>query len=375
MSARCGRWTPPSWRWSARPSRATSAACRSSGPAGAAADVRRRAGPARGAPAAHRLGAAGRGRRPVRPRPSVVGTGRGLRPRVPPPPAPASRHRATPPRWAASSPACTPSRSTARDRCGSCGSSTGLPDGRVALYAKIHMAAIDGVTGAEVMTALLDPDRGRAAPRPTAAAESSDRTSSGGVFDGPVDQLRQVARFPGRLASRARHGIGEQLAGIRRHARRDRPPHARARSDRPVPAPPGRTARSSTSPIGGPGAACVVERGRSPPHRRVAITRLPLDRIIADQAGGRHDGERRRRRRVRRGAARLAGRPRRAAVVADRGDGADARRRRRRTTTPTSPASSSPLPTNVADAGRAPGAAPATRSPPPRSATVPCRPR
>ena len=29
----CGRWTPRSWRWSARPSRATSAACRSSGPA------------------------------------------------------------------------------------------------------------------------------------------------------------------------------------------------------------------------------------------------------------------------------------------------------------------------------------------------------
>ena len=34
----------------------------------------------------------------------------------------------------------------------------GLPDDRVALYAKIHMAAIDDVTGAEVMTALLDPD-------------------------------------------------------------------------------------------------------------------------------------------------------------------------------------------------------------------------
>ena len=45
----------------------------------------------------------------------------------------------------------------------------GLADGRVALYAKIHVAALDEVTGAEVMTALLDPDP-TGAPRPAATA-------------------------------------------------------------------------------------------------------------------------------------------------------------------------------------------------------------
>ena len=89
----------------------------------------------------------------------------------------------------------------------------GLRDDRVALYAKIHMAAIDGVTGAEVMTALLDPDAaGKRHVQPQPPIERPNLV--GRVFDGPVDQLRQVARFPGRVASRARHGIEEQLAGF-----------------------------------------------------------------------------------------------------------------------------------------------------------------
>jgi len=89
----------------------------------------------------------------------------------------------------------------------------GLRDDRVALYAKIHMAAIDGVTGAEVMTALLDPDpSGQRHVQPQPPIERPNLV--GRVLDGPVDQLRQVARFPGRVASRARHGIEEQLAGF-----------------------------------------------------------------------------------------------------------------------------------------------------------------
>ena len=113
----------------ARPSRATSAACRSSGPAthgpltyDVVRDLLDRA------PAADRLGPAGRGRGAARPRPTVVGTEPALRPRVPPPP-----HRRRRPAAAMTAlgrphrPHPRPSRSTARGRCGSCGSSTACP--------------------------------------------------------------------------------------------------------------------------------------------------------------------------------------------------------------------------------------------------------
>ena len=86
----------------------------------------------------------------------------------------------------------------------------GLRDDRVALYAKVHMAAIDDVTGAEVMTALLDPDPddGPAIPRrepvETAAGEPTDRSRWRPGSPAPLpDQLRRAAGFPGRLASRA----------------------------------------------------------------------------------------------------------------------------------------------------------------------------
>jgi WS/DGAT/MGAT family acyltransferase len=154
----------------------------------------------------------------------------------------------------------------------------GLQDGRVALYAKIHMAAIDGVTGAEVMTALLDPDRaGQRHVQPGPAIERPNLV--GRVLDGPVDQLRQVARFPGRVASRARRGFEEQLAGlgdtlvetVQRTPGLD--PIARLLPRRPDGDEP------STRP--GPRAPRVSWNAPITPHRRVAITRLPLDRIIA----------------------------------------------------------------------------------------------
>ena len=154
----------------------------------------------------------------------------------------------------------------------------GLPDGRVALYAKIHMAAIDDVTGAEVMTALLDPDPAmdrHVQPRPPIPAPSL----AGRVFGASVDQFRHAAGFPGRLATRAVNGLGSQLAGIgetivetiQRTPGLD--PIARLLPD------------LADDEV-------VQERsaGRAPrlswnapvtPHRRVAMTRLPLDRIVA----------------------------------------------------------------------------------------------
>ena len=80
----------------------------------------------------------------------------------------------------------------------------------MALYAKVHVAAIDDTTGAELMTSLLDSDG--AAGRAVAVAEPDDVGSAAdpGPLDvlarlvGPLpDQLRWAAGFPGRLAERS----------------------------------------------------------------------------------------------------------------------------------------------------------------------------
>ncbi len=101
----------------------------------------------------------------------------------------------------------------------------GLPDGRVALYAKIHMAAIDDVTGAEVMTALLDADPLAVVHvQPEARHHERDDQLQRwlGAAAGPVapgDPLPPPARRPGderRRQPARRH---------RRHHRRDDPPH------------------------------------------------------------------------------------------------------------------------------------------------------
>lgn len=92
-----------------------------------------------------------------------------------------------------------------------------LPEGRVALCAKMHVAALDAVTGTEVLTALLDttkrPDRrDRDAPVP------ADRDDTGAIarwLGSLPDQARWAAGFPGRVAARAWQNIGEQLPTVR----------------------------------------------------------------------------------------------------------------------------------------------------------------
>jgi diacylglycerol O-acyltransferase / wax synthase len=152
----------------------------------------------------------------------------------------------------------------------------GLRDDRVALYAKIHMAAVDGVTGAEVMTALLDPDRaGKRHVQPHPPIERPHAV--GRVLD--VDQLRQVARFPGRMASRARHSIEEQLAsfGDTLVETVQRTPGLGPLA-RLIPRP---ANGDDASLRAGPRAPRVSWNAPVTPHRRVAITRLPLERILA----------------------------------------------------------------------------------------------
>ena len=157
----------------------------------------------------------------------------------------------------------------------------GLADGRVALYAKIHMAAIDDVTGAEVMTALLDPDPTGDAPRAaaTAGGPTPERRRAAVRRRRPTSSA-SAAGFPGRLANRAASDLGGQLAGlgetivetVQRTPGLDR--------DRPAAAGTRPTARSSTRAR--PGRAPRVSwNAPVTAHRRFAMTRLPLDRVIA----------------------------------------------------------------------------------------------
>ena len=153
----------------------------------------------------------------------------------------------------------------------------GLADGRVALYAKIHVAAIDDVTGAEVMTALLDPD-GEGIPRAPLPAPEPDGGALGSLA-GTVDQLRHAVRFPGRLARRSLHELGGQLAGfgdtlvetVQRTPGLD--PIARL-----LPAPSDGEVVDMRPSARAPR---VSWNERVTPHRRVAMTRLPLDRVLA----------------------------------------------------------------------------------------------
>lgn len=90
----------------------------------------------------------------------------------------------------------------------------GLPDGRVALYAKIHMAALDDVTGAEVMTALLDADPEAIVHVQPHSPDDDERDDPLQRFLGALpDQWRQATRFPRRLAGRAVNAVGSSLAG------------------------------------------------------------------------------------------------------------------------------------------------------------------
>jgi WS/DGAT/MGAT family acyltransferase len=91
----------------------------------------------------------------------------------------------------------------------------GLPGGRVAVYAKVHMAAIDDQTGVELMTALLDDDPGG---RPTMEDVEVRPESANRLVDrmvGPVpDQVRRAIGFPARLVGRSARAIGDQLPGF-----------------------------------------------------------------------------------------------------------------------------------------------------------------
>lgn len=80
----------------------------------------------------------------------------------------------------------------------------GLPDGNTAVYSKVHHAAIDGVSGAELLTVLLDfePDPEPSAPGQTITpdVDPSLATQMGWMVKGLVKQPLRVGRAAARSA-------------------------------------------------------------------------------------------------------------------------------------------------------------------------------
>ena len=162
----------------------------------------------------------------------------------------------------------------------------GLGDDRVALYSKVHVAAIDDSTGAELMTALLDTDpAGRPAvppsePLPGAVDGAPGPLDVVGRLVGPLpDQVRWAAGFPGRLAERALRAAGEQWPGLRETV-------VEVTQRTPV-----LGAVANLLPTSDAGDVFDEHpTGRAPrlsfnapitPHRRFALARLPIDDVLA----------------------------------------------------------------------------------------------
>jgi diacylglycerol O-acyltransferase / wax synthase len=151
----------------------------------------------------------------------------------------------------------------------------GLPDGQVAMLTKIHHAAVDGMSGAEIMSAILDlTPEGREPPLPMDGdgdREPSDWAMLARGVIGIPRYLNRVARaLPSTLPNLADTPILGDLPGA--------PTLGRAAAEF------ARTLRG--------GERRVIERttltrprtsfnGRVSAHRRFAFGRLPLDEVKA----------------------------------------------------------------------------------------------
>ena len=152
---------------------------------------------------------------------------------------------------------------------------TGLEDGRAAFYSKIHHAAIDGVSGAEILETIMDvtvePRDGRAGggtdfvPRPMPSTVDLVRRGLRQMVVNPVELLQHRPPVPAVRRPAARRGE------LPRH-----PPGQR-----------GRRARRSAARRGGPTGADTRElkaprtplNGSITAHRRFAFGSIPLDDV------------------------------------------------------------------------------------------------
>ena len=208
----------------------------------------------------------------------------------------------------------------------------GLPDDRFGILTKVHHATVDGASGAELLTLMLD-----ATPEGDELPEAEEWIPERPPTDVEVlaRAVANLARKPGRARRAQRpHRPRARPSDAQPGARRGRQPGARRACA-------ARSARAQLRPrtVAGDRRAsgrcrrCPRRRRRStrrsPPHRRFAFRSTSLEAVKGDQERARRDGERRRDGGVRRRPADLARESRRAARRAARRDdpGVDPHRR------------------------------------------------
>jgi diacylglycerol O-acyltransferase len=151
----------------------------------------------------------------------------------------------------------------------------GLPDGEMGILTKIHHAAVDGMSGAEILGALLDPSpEGREAPVPSDGFGEREPTDlemlARGIAGAPRYLARVLRAAPSTLPNLEDAPQLNELPGAKALGR------AVSRLERTL----------------GRGESRVLERshlvpprtsfnGRISPHRRFAFGRLPLDDVKA----------------------------------------------------------------------------------------------
>ena len=211
--------------------------------------------PRRAAAAAPGRGAAGA-------RSSLLGRRPALRHRVPPARARAAGARAPASSWPSRWPGSTPARWTGRRPLWEAYVITGLEGGRRAFYSKIHHAAIDGVSGAEILETIMDLDR-RAACRSRRRRSRSCRGGCPRRSSLVRHGMRQLARqHPLELLRTVPRSLRyvDQLPGAANF------PGTRLLSgSRPASAGSGRRHRGRARVTGPAGAPHPAERHRSPP--------------------------------------------------------------------------------------------------------------
>jgi diacylglycerol O-acyltransferase len=151
----------------------------------------------------------------------------------------------------------------------------GLPDGHVALLTKIHHAAVDGMSGAEIMGVLLDTSaEGRPAPPPirlNSEREPGELAMLGrGVLGAPRYLQRVLSALPSTLPNLEHAPILGDLPGATTLGR------ATARVLRTVQRRESRVLQRST--LTPPRTSF---NGRVSPHRRFAFGHLSLDEVKA----------------------------------------------------------------------------------------------